>query len=94
MVQKNTLPPVEFNILLESQVTNTEIKNEILKLQARKMSGEELEQEPRNEVLNDYLIEKIEFYTEYLKSLKQISKPNTDLLNNLFLKTMVEAWKD
>lgn len=56
------------------------------------MSGEELNEEPRIQILNDFLEKKIEFYRDYLKSLGQISQPETLRLDELFKQTINEAW--
>lgn len=90
--QTNTMAPMEFHKLLESQVTDPHVMSKIQNLLKRKMSGEELNEEPQIKILNDFLEQKIEFYSEYVKSLGQIEQPNTARLDELFKETIYEAW--
>lgn len=90
--QTNTMAPMEFHKLLESQVTDKIVKAEIQNLLTRKIAGEELNEEPKIHVLNDFLEEKIEFYNDYVKSLGQSEQADTTRLNELFKQTVYEAW--
>lgn len=87
-----TPAPVEFRKLLETQVEDSHIKNEINDLLIRKKSGEELNEEPKIEVLNNFLENRINYYIEYLKGFNMSLKPETEKLNNLFRKTLIEVW--
>jgi hypothetical protein len=86
------MAPVEFHKLLDSQVTDNEVKAEVLNLLSRKMAGEELNEEPKIQILNDFLEQKIMYYNKYVKRIKQNAQPDTKLLNNLFLESLNEAW--
>lgn len=90
--QTNTMAPMEFHKLLDSQITDQSVKAEIQNLLKRKMAGEELNEEPKIQILNDFLEQKIEFYNNYIKSLGQNVQPNTTRLDELFKQTMYEAW--
>src|SRR6476620_6918980 len=90
--QTNTMAPVEFHKLLDSQVTDNSVKTEIQNLLKRKIEGEELNEEPKIHVLNNFLENKIQFYNDYVKSLGQISQPDTDRLDEIFKHTIYEAW--
>ena len=92
IVQTNTMAPMEFTKLLDSQVTDQNVKTEIQNLLIRKMAGEELNEEPKIQILNDFLEQKIKFYAEYVKSLGQVLQPETEKLNELFKQTIYEAW--
>jgi predicted nucleotidyltransferase len=89
----NTMIPMEFHKLLDSQVTDPAVKEEIQQLLVRKMAGEELHKEPKIQILNDYLAEKIAYFDEYAKSLHPHIQPDTALLNELFVKSLHEAWE-
>jgi len=91
--QTNTMAPMEFDRLLETQVVEANVKNEIKRLLARKIAGEELAEEPKIQVLNDFLEQKIQFYGEYVKAVGQIPQPDTESLNELFRQMIDEAWK-
>lgn len=91
--EKNTFPPIEFQDLVDSQVKDEKIKFEIAELLKRKMAGEELTEEPKIELLNEFLEQKIEFYKNYVKEIEPNEKPQTELLNELFKETIYEVWK-
>lgn len=87
------MAPMEFHKLLDSQVTDQNVKTEIQNLLKRKMAGEELNEEPKIQTLNNFLESKIQFYSDYVKSLGQISQPDTNRLDELFKHTIYEAWE-
>ena len=90
--QTNSMAPMEFHKLLDSQVTDPNVKTEIQNLLKRKMIGEELNEEPQINILNDFIERKIEFYNDYVKSLGQSEQPETARLDELFKQTIYEAW--
>ena len=57
------------------------------------MSGEELSEEPKIQILQDFLEQKIQFYNDYVKSLGQPNQPDTERLDELFKQTINEVWK-
>ncbi len=90
--EKNSFPPIEFQALVDSQVKDEKIKIEIAELLKRKMAGEELKEEPKIEILNDFLEAKIEFYKEYVEHIEPNDKPQTESLDELFKRTISEVW--
>ncbi|MBK8967579.1 MAG: nucleotidyltransferase domain-containing protein [Lewinellaceae bacterium] len=88
--QTNTMAPTEFHVLFESAELDEKLQMEIQKLLARKMSGTELGEEPKIDLLNNFLEEKIEYYTEYLKHFKIKQQVGTDRLNQIFRSTLIE----
>lgn len=92
IMNTNTMAPMEFRILIESQITDQNIKIEIQNLLTRKMAGEELNEEPKIQILNDFLEQKIQFYSDYLKLQEHITHPDTERLDELFKMTIYEAW--
>jgi predicted nucleotidyltransferase len=84
----NTMAPTEFHKLLDAEVPNGALRDEIEKLLARKISGEELGEETRIDALNQFLEEKIEYYTEYLKDYQVLIQPDTEQLNRIFRTTL------
>jgi len=90
---RNSFPPMEFRDLVESEIKDESLKSEINELLKRKMSGEELKEEPKIKILNDFLEEKIEFYKNYVEQIEQGEKPPTELLDALFKETIYEVWK-
>lgn len=91
--EKGTMPPMEFQTLVDNQVSDEKIRSEIEQLLARKIAGEELKEEPKIEILNDFLERKIEFYNDYVGKIEQPEKPDTNLLDDLFKKTIYEVWE-
>lgn len=67
--ENNSFPPVEFQDLVDSQIKDEKIKTEIAELLKRKMAGEELKEEPKIKILNNFLEEKIEFYKDYVEQI-------------------------
>lgn len=90
---KKSFPPMEFQDLVDSQVADREIKAEIETLLKRKIAGEELKEEPKIEILNDFLAEKIKFYEKFADEIEPVEKPPTALLDGLFKETIDEVWK-
>ena len=90
--QTDTMAPVEFHKLVDSQVTDLTVKTEIQKLLKRKVDGEELNEEPKNQILNDFLERKIEFYKDYVSTVEQHNQPDTTKLNELFRQILSEVW--
>jgi len=89
----NTFPPMEFEKLVESEITNANIRREIDELLKRKIAGDELKEEPKIEILNEFLEEKIKFYGEFVDKIGHSEKPATALLDELFKETIFEVWK-
>lgn len=93
ILQTNTMVPMEFSELLHSQVTDNAVMLEIQNLLTRKMAGEELKEEPKIQLLNDFLDKKIKFYTNYVKSVESPLQPDRAKLDELFKQTIYEAWQ-
>jgi predicted nucleotidyltransferase len=79
-----TMPPIEFERLLETQLDNIELYHQVKILLERKKSGEELDIEPR--------IDKIMYYQEYVKSINEPKKVKDSSLDVLFRNTLREVW--
>jgi predicted nucleotidyltransferase len=90
--QTGTRAPMEFQKLVDSQVTDRCVKAEIQNLLTRKITGEELNVEPKNQILNDFLVQKIDFYNDYVTSIEQPEQPDSARLNELFRFTLKEVW--
>ena len=57
------------------------------------MAGEELNEEPRIEIINEFLTEKIEYYNKLVKQFDTAKTPATNKLNKLFRKTLQEVYE-
>jgi predicted nucleotidyltransferase len=84
-VEKNWTPPsIEFDILLENfKDISLELKKEILSLLERKKNWDELDWEPKIQILNDFLEEKIKYFQEESKKYR-VNKVETEVLNIFF----------
>jgi predicted nucleotidyltransferase len=91
--EKNSFPPIEFQALVDSQVKDEKIKFEIAELLKRKMAGEELKEEPKIEILNEFLEKKIELYKDYVEQIEPNENPQTELLDQLFKETIFTVWR-
>jgi predicted nucleotidyltransferase len=86
------MAPMEFQQLVDSQITDKAIKEEIEKLLERKKAGDELKEGARIPILNDFIEAKIEKYNKVVQDIGKIDLPNTYLLDDLFKKTIAEVW--
>ena len=91
--ENNSFPPMEFQDLVDSQVKDEKVKFEINELLKRKMAGEELKEEPKIGILNEFLEKEIEFYKDYVEQIEPNEKPQTEWLDALFKKTIFEVWR-
>lgn len=91
--ERNDFPPMEFEKLVDAQVKDSNLRKEIDELLKRKIAGDEMKEEPKIKILNDFLEEKINFYGDYVGQIEANEKPNTDLLDTLFKETIFEVWK-
>jgi predicted nucleotidyltransferase len=91
--ETDTMAPMEFHKLVDSQIKDSFLRKEIDKLLIRKMSGEELDIEPRISVINDYLEIKIEYYNDYLSKYNFDKQPDTEKLDILFREILIETGK-
>lgn len=91
--EQNSFPPMEFEKLLDAQVKDENIRREIDELLKRKIAGDEMKEEPKIEILNDFLEERINFYNDFVGEIETNEKPNTEKLDALFKKTIFEVWK-
>lgn len=88
-----TMPPMEFEKLLETQVKEPELYSEIHKLLKRKKAGEELDIESRIDIINNFLEEQIKHFQEYVKDVENKDRSSLLILNELFRKTLKEVWE-
>lgn len=92
IMQTGAMAPMEFQRLVDTQITNKELKKEVEKLLTRKINGEELNEEPKIQLINDFLDNKINHYKEYVKSVDKNEQPGTNKLDELFRQTLNEVW--
>ncbi len=89
---KGTMPPMEFSKLVESVVKEQSLLSEISKLLLRKKRGDELKMEPKSDVLNKHLKDRLAFFSERVKTLEAIEQPVTSTLDEIFRSALTEVW--
>lgn len=92
--EEQSIPPVEFEKLLDTQVKDATLHKQIKILLDRKKSGEELDLEPRIDIINSFLEDQIEYYQDYVRNLQNKRNYDYTVLNDLFRSILKEAWKE
>lgn len=90
----NTMPPITFIDKVNKLITDHSLKTEINSLLDRKMSGQELNEEPKIKILHEYIDLKLIELNTYVSNINQSQKNPTDKLNHLFKHTLEEAWRN
>lgn len=90
----NTVPPIEFQILVDELLEEGQLKDEILTLLERKIRGDELNHEPKITAINDFLEREIIRLEEYTKTLNVSKEDITPILDQLFREVLKEAWSE
>jgi predicted nucleotidyltransferase len=82
---KNEPPPMEFDILL-TQINDKKLLEKINELLLRKKSGIEIGIEPKIEIINNFIEEKIKHLEENVNGFNPSNKPKQELLEKGFIK--------
>ncbi|TCJ02856.1 nucleotidyltransferase domain-containing protein [Cytobacillus praedii] len=90
--KKNTLPPIEFQRLVEILLPFGELRKEIDILLKRKISGDELDLEPRIDLINHFIEKELIYLEDYARSLNEEMTDPTQNLNEIFRETLEEVW--
>ncbi|TQR20058.1 nucleotidyltransferase domain-containing protein [Psychrobacillus vulpis] len=86
------VPPIDFHELLKNMIPEGKLKNEVEHLLKRKIIGDELDIEPRINVINDFLESEMIRLEEYIKTLTVEIDDPTKKLDDLFRYTLKEVW--
>ncbi|WP_438498191.1 nucleotidyltransferase domain-containing protein [Paenibacillus sp. IHBB 3054] len=87
------VPPLDFNVLaLDLIPEGTELREAVLELLHRKMSGEELDLEPRLEVINVYLEQQIAHFELAASQFGSGGGVADAALDELFRAALLEVW--
>lgn len=90
---KGTMPPMEFEDLVKTQVESPQLKKEIEKLLERKRLGDELDREPKIAIINQFVEEQLAHFEKKVKDYNVNLKPETTSLDELFRDALNEVWK-
>ncbi len=90
--QKNTMPPMEFEILVNTIISDDLLKREIDKLLIRKKAGEELALEPRIQVINDFLDFETKNIEDYLNFVEKVPIEDVKVFDRIFKDALAQVW--
>ncbi len=89
----NKVPPLDFNVLVKDLIPQgSELQGAVQSLLFRKMSGDELNLEPRLDVINIYLEERIAHYEWVASAFEQSVGVMDEVLDVLFRSALIEVW--
>jgi predicted nucleotidyltransferase len=80
-------PPMEFEKLL-SQITDKELLNIIAELLEKKKAGIELGLEPRIEIINNFMENKLQYFENIVSTFDSKKKPEQGLLEEGFIRIL------
>ncbi|UQZ35009.1 hypothetical protein C2I18_16650 [Paenibacillus sp. PK3_47] len=87
------VPPLDFTVLVNDLIPEgSELSDTIQKLLLRKMSGDELNLEPRLDDINDYLERQISHFEAAAPRLDSGNGIADDTLDELFRSALLEVW--
>ena len=81
---RQSSPPMEFEILVSSFLNENSIKIEINDLLFKKKNGIELGEIPRIDLLNNFIEDKIEYFDQLVLNYDSIKKPNSSKMDIAF----------
>lgn len=90
----DSVPPIDFQELVEELVPGGEWKASIEDLLKQKRAGEEIYLEPRLDTIYEHLQKEIEHVEAYAKSIKKDSPDPTAELDMLFRGALREVWDE
>ncbi len=87
-----SMPPMEFEELVEQMLPDSILKKEIYTLLARKKASVELDLEPKISVINDFLERQIAYFEETAKHISVSGEQQDQALDDLFRDVLKEVW--
>ncbi|MDO3408199.1 nucleotidyltransferase domain-containing protein [Saccharibacillus sp. CPCC 101409] len=88
------MPPMAFDTLKDTLLEPGELKTAVEQLLERKKSGIELKEEPRIEVINQYLETQIAYFEQKAPRMPDSGESVDDRLDPLFRCLLRTAWKE
>ncbi len=87
----NTMPPMEFDTLVDEFLSD-DVKEVVEKLLVRKKAGDEFDYEPRIDVINQFLHEKINYFEGVASTFIKQQEDSSHVLDELFQQALTEVW--
>lgn len=94
VLRTQTIPPVLFTELLDAELNDTSIRALIDDLLVRKMAGVEMKAEPRIAAIDDFVNERIEFFTSIAGEQPESPVSLTLTLDEIFRTLLSEVWSE
>jgi predicted nucleotidyltransferase len=89
----NEVPPLDFNVLVRDLIPQgSELQKAVQNLLSRKISGDKLNLEPRMDVINMYLEDRIAHYEVVASAFDQSVGVTDEVLDDLFRSALIEVW--
>ncbi|WP_150274914.1 nucleotidyltransferase domain-containing protein [Paenibacillus tepidiphilus] len=93
IAKHGSMPPMEFDRLAGDLVpAGSKLKASIDELLVRKRAGEEMDNEPRIQVINDFLEERLEYYEQAAAAVPAGDGDQSERLDRLFRTVLREIW--
>ncbi|MFC5649271.1 nucleotidyltransferase domain-containing protein [Paenibacillus solisilvae] len=91
--RSGTMPPIAFETLVEALVpAGSELRAALEQLLIRKKAGDELDDEPRITLINDFLEEQIASYEQIARAMPASGEDRDQQLDALFRTALQEVW--
>ncbi|WNS73628.1 nucleotidyltransferase domain-containing protein [Bacillus sp. DTU_2020_1000418_1_SI_GHA_SEK_038] len=88
-----TIPPVNFHILLDMLISPGELADEVVKIIQYKMNGEEFGADLNIDILHSFILAEIEHLEGFAKKIHRDGPNPTNELNQLFRDILKETWE-
>ncbi|MBK5275551.1 MAG: nucleotidyltransferase domain-containing protein [Desulfuromonadales bacterium] len=88
----NCMPPTEFDELYKDAGLSPSISVEIDRLLLRKIAGDELDMEPKIEVINAFLEQQIDHCSDFVEGMEMVDV-DEDVLDEFFREMLGRVWK-
>lgn len=88
----NTMPPIEFQELVDRLVPEGTLKSAIQELLVRKIAGDEMDYEPRINPINEFLEARIAYYDQTASTMQVGEGGQDGQLDALFRSALREVW--
>lgn len=90
---KQSVPPMNFETLLESMLPDGILKSEIYRLLKRKKAGEELACEEKIPVIHEFIETQIRYFNRYIATVGKGTQQAEGVFDRVFRDTLDEVWK-
>jgi len=88
-----SVPPIDFSELVNSMIPAGELRTDIEHLLVKKIAGDEMDWQPRIQVINDFLERELIRLEVYIKTISVEVEDSTKKLDELFRYTLTEVWE-